>query len=216
MSSKLSILETYQELGNQAAEQVARQAIENKQLLAPIYDGVTGSNKRIKNAAAKTLQILSAREPILLYPKFTFFVQLMNSDDTILKWIAIDVIGNVSAVDTKNRINKTTLQALYDLLSDESMITAAHAITALGTIAAHKPRRRKEITNNLLSIEKIKRNPECRNILIGHTILALTEYIDQLRDKKAVLLFARRALKNSRHATRKKAETFLKVYSEKS
>jgi len=214
MSSKINIQKVFQEKGNQAAEQVARQIIENKKLLTPIYDGVTGSNKRIKNAAAKTLQILSARKPNLLYPKFDFFLQLINGDDTILKWIALDVIGNVSAVDTKNRINKKILQKLFDLLSDESMITASHSIAALGNIAVHKPRHRMEITAHLLRVEKIKRNPECCNILIGHTILALTEYIDQCPDKKPVLAFARRALKNSRFATRKKTEKFLKQFSE--
>ena len=214
MSSKLSIHEVFLDKGNKAAEQIARQVIENKKLLTQLYDGVTGSNKRVKNAAAKTMQILSTRKPNLLYPKFDFFLQLINGDDTILKWIALDVIGNVSAVDTKNRINKKILHTLYDLLSDESMITAGHAIAALGNIAVHKPRHRKEITANLLRVEKIKRNPECRNILIGHTILALTEYIDQFPDKKPVLAFAQRALKNSRPATKKKAEKFLKQFSE--
>ena len=213
MSSKVAIQEVFQDQGNKAAEHIARQVIENKKLLTQLYDGVTGSNKRVKNAAAKTMQILSARKPNLLYPKFDFFLQLINSDDTILKWIAIGVIGNVSAVDTKNRINKKILHTLYNLLSDESMITASHAIAALGNIAVHKPRHRKEITANLLRVEKIKRNSECRNILIGHTILALTEYTDQVRDKKAVLAFAQRALKNSRHATKKKAEKFLQRFS---
>ena len=159
------------------------------------------------------MQIFSTRKPNLLYPRFAFFVQLIEGEDTILKWIAIDVIGNVSSVDAKNRINKKILRTLYDLLSNESMITAAHAISALGNIAVHKPRHRKEITANLLRVEKIKRNSECRNILIGHTILALTEYIDQIQDKKPVLAFAQRALKNSRHATRKKAEKFLKPFA---
>lgn len=213
MSSKLSIHEVFLDKGNKAAEQVARQVMENKKLLPHLYVGVTGSHKRIKNAAAKTLQILSARNPKLLYAQLDFFLQLIDGDDTILKWIAIDVIGNVSSVDTKNRISKTILLTLYDLLSDESMITAAHAIAALGHIAIHKPRHRKEITAHLLRVENIERNPECRNILIGHTIIALTEYIDQLRDKKAVLAFARRALKNSRPATRKKAEKFLRQIS---
>jgi hypothetical protein len=142
-----------------------------------------------------------------------FFLQLINGEDTILKWIALDVIGNTSAVDTKNRINKKILQTLYDLLSDESMITAAHAVASLGNIAVHKPRHRKEITAHLLRVEKINRNPECRNILIGHTILALTEYIDQIQDKEPVLAFARRALENPRPATSKKAEKFLKQFS---
>jgi len=213
MSSKLSIHEVFLDKGNKAAEQVARQVMENKKLLPHLYDGVTGSHKRIKNAAAKTLQILSVRVPKRLYPQLDFFLQLIDGDDTILKWIALDVVGNVSSVDTENQINKKILQQLYDLLSDESMITAAHAIAALGRIAVHKPRVRKEVTAHLLCVENIQRNPECRDILIGHTILALTEYIDPLRDKKAVLAFAQRALKNSRPATRKKAEKFLKPFA---
>ena len=213
MSGKLSIPEIFQDKGNQAAEQIARQVIEDRKLLAQLYDGVTGPNKRIKNAAAKTLQILSARNPKLLYAKLDFFLQLIDGDDTILKWIALDVIGNVAAVDTKNRIHKTVLLTLYDLLSDESMITAAHAIAALGLIAVHKPRHRKEITAHLLCVENIRRNPECRNILIGQTILALTKYFDQIPDTKAVLDFAQRALINSRPATRKKAEKFLKPFA---
>ncbi len=213
MSSKLSIHEVFRDKGNKAAEQIARQVIEDKKLLTQLYDGVNGADKRVKNAAAKTLQILSTREPRLLYPRFAFFVQLIEGDDTILKWIALDVVGNVAAVDTKNQINKKIVQTLYDLLADESMITAAHAVAALGNIALHKPRHRKDITDNLLRVENIKRNPECRNILIGHTILALTKYIDQIQDKKAVLAFARRALKNSRPATKKKAEKFLRQLS---
>jgi len=213
VSSTLSIHEVFRDKGNKAAEQIAQQVIEDKKLITQLYDGVTGTDKRVKNAAAKTMQILSARKPKLLYPRFAFFVQLIHGDDTILKWIALDVIGNVSSVDTKNQINKKILQMLYDLLSDESMITAAHAIAALGAMALHKPRHRKEITANLLRIEKIKRNPECRNILIGHTMLALTEFIDQLPHKKSVIAFAQRALKNSRPATRKKAEKFLRQLS---
>ncbi len=215
MNRTVSIHETFLEKGNKAAEPIAQQIIEDKKLLPQLYDDVNGSNKRVKNAAAKTLQILSKQNPKLLYPRFAFFVQLIHGDDTILKWIALDVVGNFAAVDVKNQINKKNLQTLYDLLSDESMVTAGHAVAALGAIAVHKSRYRQEITDHLLRIEKIKRNPECRNILIGHTILALTEYFGQLPAKKPVLAMAQRALKNSRPATRNKAEKFLQKFSDK-
>ena len=61
MSSKLSIHEVFLDKGNKAAEHIAQQVIENKKLLAQVYDGVTGSHNRVKNAAAKTLQIFSTR-----------------------------------------------------------------------------------------------------------------------------------------------------------
>jgi hypothetical protein len=47
------------------------------------------------------------------------------------------------------------------------------------------------------------------NILLGKVILALSRYVEHVNDKKKILAFAKRQLKNSRNATRKKAEAFL-------
>jgi hypothetical protein len=45
---------------------------------------------------------------------------------------------------------------------------------------------------------------------MGKVIEAIGSYSSQLKDKKAVIEFAQRQTKNTRNATRKKAERFLK------
>ncbi|UCE20445.1 MAG: hypothetical protein JSV84_08955 [Gemmatimonadota bacterium] len=209
MNEDIDIFEEFKERGNRAVDDVAQLAIKNIAVLKKVFEGAGSPSKRIKNAAGKTLQIISEIAPQKLYLRFNYIVNLIEGEDTILKWIAIDMVGNLSGVDRENKINKKFLTKLYDLLSDESMITAGHSIETLGKIARNKARYRKEITTELLKVEKIERNEECRNIHIGQTIQAFSEYVEFLKDKKPILAFAKRAVKNSRNATKRKAERFL-------
>ncbi|MHC4565577.1 MAG: hypothetical protein ACYTE3_07425 [Planctomycetota bacterium] len=50
---------------------------------------------------------------------------------------------------------------------------------------------------------------ECRNVALGHTIKSFDQFFDQIEDKKPVLRLVKKQLKNTRNATRKKAERFL-------
>lgn len=181
----------------------------NLNLLPQIFKGVSSENKRIKNGTAKILRTVSEEYPEKLYPKFDFFVEHMNGDDTILKWLAMDTIANLAPVDRENRIDKM-LKKYYALLSDETMITAAHAVESLGKIAKAKPKYQDEITRQLFRVKTIERGPECRNILLGKVILAFDGYIDQIQDRDEIISFVKKELNNSRNATKSKAEKFLK------
>jgi len=98
-------------------------------------------------------------------------------------------------------------------LNTGNMITANHAINALTDIALAKPEYQAEITKELLKVEHYSYDTaECRNICIGKVILAIGKYFDDLKDKEATLDFVRRQTKNTRNATRKKAEQFLRKY----
>lgn len=184
----------------------------NMDLLPKIIEGVTSPNKRIKNGTAKILRTISEDYPERLYPKFDFFVKHMNGNDTILKWLAMDTIANLAPIDKKNRIDKI-LSTYYRLLSDESMVTAAHAVESLGKIAKAKSKYQEEITRQLFRVKTIERGSECRNILLGKVILAFDGYMDQVHDKKEIISFVKRELNNSRNATSVKAEKFLKRYN---
>lgn len=206
--SKRNYLE---ELGNRKIHpnDLAEVVKKNLDLLPEIFDGVSSQNKRIKNGTAKILRTISEEYPGKLYPRFDFFVEHMNGDDTILKWLAIDTIANMAGVDNKNKINKL-LKKYYEFLSDDSMITAGHAIEGLAKIAYAKPKYQEEITSQLLRVKSIKRGSECRNILLGKVILAFEGYNDQIENREEIITFVRGQLKNSRKATKKKAEKFLK------
>jgi len=196
--------------GNKAAEKIAGLAIKNKSILKQVLEGAAFENKRVKNASAKCLREISRIAPIRLYPSFDFFVNLIDGDDTILKWNSIEVLSNLTEVDTDNKFNGKLLNKYISLLSDESMVTAANTITALGKVALYKPLLRKKITEELVKVNALPHSAECCNILAGKAIAAFGLYIDELKDKKEIIIFAEKHLKNRRNATRIKARKLLK------
>ena len=207
------ILDILNEKGNKGAEEVALIVIKKNLLIKELFQGVAGSNKRVKNASIKALAIISRDKPTILYPYYKFFVNLIDSDDKILKWNAIDIVGNLSYIDSKNRLETKIIKKYFTLLFDEVMITAAHSVDNLWKFALNKPKFQKKITTELLKIDTIERNPECSNIIIGKTILAFKKYFHLVEDKDPVFSFVKRHLNNKRSGTRKKAEEFLKKFN---
>jgi len=91
------------------------------------------------------------------------------------------------------------------------MITGANVIRYAARIAVAKAHWADRIAAEVLKVERAGyQTLECRNIAIGHAILAFGEIFELLQDPEPVLRFVRKQLKNSRPSTRKKAEQFLK------
>jgi hypothetical protein len=187
--------------------------IENRSLLNQVVEGTMASNKRIKNAAAKSLRIVSEIEPVMLYPRLSFFIKLIDGEDKILKWIGMDIVGNLSFVDKESKIDRKVLNRYLSLLFDEALVTAAHSVDNLGKIAINKPRYQKEITAKLLEADSTERTADCRAILAGKVIVAFTEYFNLMKqDRTAVIAYAERQLNSPRKPTKNKAEAFLKKF----
>jgi hypothetical protein len=77
-----------------------------------------------------------------------------------------------------------------------------------------KPHLIPKITTELLKLEEIPRNQECKNILYGKAILAFGMYFNEIENKNAVISFVRKQLNNSRNSTKVKAEKFLRKFSQ--
>ena len=201
-----------EELVRNKPEDVAREAATDSKLMFEIFDGVSSPNPKLKFKSAKILSLISKNDPQKLYPRIDFFIDLLDSENSILKWNAIDIIGNLVSVDVDNKFEKV-FERFCGLLQEGSLITAGHVVGNSGKIVNAKPELEKKITNELLGIQRIRLpTEECRNILIGHTILAFDRYFDKVQDKDKIIAFVERQLKNSRNATKLKAEKFLKKH----
>jgi len=183
----------------------------NWDLLSEVFKGLDSTKPEIKYSCAKVLRSISEENPEKLYAEFDFFVNLLGSNNKILNWIAIDVLGNLTKVDTENKFD-TISEKFFHLLTDQSMITAVHTIENLGKIAKAKPHLTKQITDNLLKIESTPRTQECKNILFGKAIVAFSGFFDQIANKDDVISFARKQLNNPRKKKKKIAEKFLKKF----
>jgi hypothetical protein len=54
---------------------------------------LSSRDPKIKYGCAKKLVATAAKTPAKLYPYMDFFVDLLDSENQILKWTAIDIIG---------------------------------------------------------------------------------------------------------------------------
>ncbi|KPL04909.1 MAG: hypothetical protein AMJ73_03210 [candidate division Zixibacteria bacterium SM1_73] len=189
----------------------ARKVMNDEKSLSEVIRGLASEKPKIKYQSGKILMFLSQENPKMLYPKWDSFVDLLNNENTFMKSIGIIIISNLTRTDTKNKFDKI-FDKFYKLLNDESMITAANLAGYSGMIGQAKPELQTKITNSLLSIDKTHHSPECKNIIKGKAILSLGEYFEQAKDKKKIIQFVKRESKNTRSATRKKAERFLKKW----
>jgi hypothetical protein len=189
------------------AEEIAEE-IENSGFLPEILNGISSENPRVRFKSAKILRIVSEQNPEMLYSKMDSFIRLLESENNILKWNAMDIIANLTRVDSENKFDEI-FEEYYGFLSDESMVTAGHVADNSGKIAKAKPYLQNKITTELLKVESFPRGQECKNILLGKVILSFGQYVDQVKNKEKIISLAKRQLNNTRNATKKKAEKFL-------
>lgn len=71
----------------------------NQEAVEQLIAAISSPMARLRLGAAKALRTLSASEPHLLYPHFDFFVKLRRSRNSVLRWNAMLVLGNLAPVD---------------------------------------------------------------------------------------------------------------------
>lgn len=186
-------------------------ASKDKKVLDEIVKGASSDKAKIKYGCAKVLRILSETHPKILYPKWDSLADMLDYENTFLRANAVNVIANLTKVDSKNKFEKL-FNRYYELINDKSMIPTANLVGKSGAIAIAKPGLESRITNKLLSIDKTHHGSECKNVIKAGAIEAFDEYFEKSRNKKKILDFVRVELKNKRPSTRNRAEKFLKKW----
>lgn len=173
-------------------------------------DKLNSKDPKIKYGFAKELLKIGTDKPELLYGHFDYWSQLMTSDNNVLKWTAIDIIGYLSAVDTENKTD-SKINELVGLLHHGVLITCNHAIFALGLIVKNKPEYKGKIVRELIAVSKDNFDTEeCKNIATGKVLDSIKPFIADIKDYNGVIEFIENATKNKRNSTRKKAEQLMR------
>jgi len=173
-------------------------------------DKLSSNDPKVKYGFAKELLKIGADTPVLLYDHLDYWTKMLMSDNNILKWTAIDIIGYLSTVDKENKIDKLINDLLF-YLHGGHLITCNHAIFALGLIAQNKPDHRSGLIQELLAISKDTFDTEeCKNIATGKVLATLNNFMDDIKKNKEAIDFINQAKKCNRNATVKKADLLLK------
>ena len=190
-----------------SVESIAEKALKDGKVLSALLECVLSKNDTIRFNSHEVLLLLSEEHPTVLHSSWDFLEDLLDSDNNYHKFIALNLIANLTKIDTANRFERM-FDKYYSILDGERTMAAAHVAAKSGKIARAKPHLQAEITNRLLNIDKTHRGKQ-KELLKGHAIEALSEYFEEAEDKKRIIEFARQQLKSESPRTRKAAEKFL-------
>jgi hypothetical protein len=210
--------ELLEQLGEKGADSdfLAARVVERPALIPALIAGLDARQARTKDGCEKVLRRISEKKPALLYPHFDTFADLLEAQNSFLKWGAIMTLAHLAGVDSRGKIDDL-LPRYFALITEPVMVTAANVIGSLPRIASARPELAERIVREILKVETATYelhgcpSPECRNVAIGHAINALGQIFGLLKKKKPVLDFVARQLENPRAAVRKKASAFLKI-----
>jgi hypothetical protein len=120
------------------------------------------------------------------------------------------VLSQLARVDARDQF-AAILEKYLSPIPGPVMITAANAIQGGARVARARPELADRIAVEILKVTRARyQTPQCRNVAIGHAIVALGDMLPLLRDPAPAVRFVRRQARNPLPATRKKAERFLK------
>lgn len=193
------------------SEEIAETVIKTPKLLNTVIDGVNSSTSRVKFRCAKILKMISESQPELLLSHWDFFIYLLDSDNSIILWNALDIIANLTSVDQEHKFDEI-YPRYYQFMEDESMVTAAHVVDNSAKIVVNRQDLQDEITMKLLKLNETSRDGECKAILSGKAILTFDNYFNSIKNKEEVMEFAKSQTTSQRNATKVKAQKFLKKH----
>lgn len=193
-------------------EGVAKKALKNKQIFSDLFEGVQSKNETVRYNSFKVLMRISEEHPEVLYPRWDFFVDMIDSPNSYWRLSAIRLIANLTKADANNKFERI-FDKYYNLLND-SVIVAIYLVGDSGKIARAKPKLQTKVTNRLMSIDKTQQKH--KDLVKGAAVEAFDEYFEEAKDKKKIIDFVKALLEGESPKARKIAKEFLSKWGRNS
>jgi hypothetical protein len=178
--------------------------------LSEALEGVLSKKDEIRSNSFKILMHVSEEQPKVLYPKWDYLADLLDSDNHYQRFISINILANLAAVDIKNKFEKIFDKYFSNIGGYRTMVAGQAALNS-GKIAKVKPNLQTNITNRLLNIDKTHRGKQI-DLIKAYVIEAFSEYFEESSDKKKILDFVKAQLESKSPKTKKLANEFLKKW----
>jgi len=173
------------------------------------FNKLFDKNPKVKYGVAKQFKIIAQENPSELYPFLDKFIPLLDNENNVIKWTAINVIGLLAKVDKENKIDPL-LSKLYKQLNCGKLITVNHIIECLINISLAKPEYKDKTVKELLKIQNYEYDTdECKNIIYEKIIEAFDKIVENINKNKDVKTFIEKQSHNTRNSVKKKAEKLL-------
>lgn len=190
------------------AEKIVKRISNDNKLISEVFQGIISKDESIRYPNAIALEKLSKTNPLLIYPEWNYFVDLLKSKNAFHCSIAVKTISNLTVVDDQKKFEQI-FGEFFNLLDDAKVMVSRSLVLNSGIIVQFKPALKSKITNLLLSIDDTHHPSGRKDLIKGDIIEVLGEYFEEISDKKKIIDFVKKQLKSSSPSTVKKAKKFL-------
>jgi hypothetical protein len=201
------LLEMFELEGNSSAEKGCEIILENPHLIDELIPFVTSDEWRYRYPAAKSLALVSAKQPQILEPWLEYFHDLIFYRDKIIVWYAIEITANLLPFDENDIIGPEYFDKLKSMMNSKSIADATTGVLFITKLALAKREYLDDTVYTLMNIQNYYKKDNV-SILIRHSFdcfeklfadeippSELLEYISQFKnfghkstEKKAIKL----------------------------
>jgi len=193
-------------------DRVKEIALADVEILNEILQGLKSKNEIFRYNCHKVIFQISQTHPQLLYAKWDYFFDLLESPNAYHRMSAINIIPYLTSADSGKKF-EPVFDRYFQLLDDKSMIVARYLSISAGIIAKNKPHLAEKIIKKLLGIDNTH-HEEGRKDLIKHDIIqSFSLLFDQVTEKEEIISFVKKQLNSSSPKTRKAAKAFLNKFT---
>ena len=195
------------------AEKIVKKVMEENSYLSNILQGVLSKDDSERYPNAIALELLSEKNPELLYPHWDFFADLLKSKNAYHRIIAVTTISNLTLIDNDEKF-EDIFDEYFRLLDDKSVIVTRKLTIYVGRVTKAKPLLRVKMKDILLSIDDTQHSTSRKDLIKGDIVESLSEFFEYIEDKDKIIKFVKKQLSSSSPSTIKKAKEFLSKWDQ--
>jgi len=186
---------------------LAEKVVEDERI-SEALEGILSKKDEIRSNSFKVLMYVSEEQPEILYPKYDYLANLLDSDNHFHRYMSINILANLAVIDKENKFEKIFDNYFSNIDGDRTMVAGQAALNS-GKIAKATLSIQTKITKRLLNIEKTHKGKQI-DLIKAYVIEAFNKYFAESSDKNEILDFVKAQLDSKSPKTRKLAKEFLK------
>ena len=186
---------------------MAEKVVEDERI-SEALEGILSKKDEIRSNSFKVLMHVSEEQPEILYPKYDYLANLLDSDNHFHRYMSINILANLAVIDKENKFEKIFDNYFSNIDGDRTMVAGQAALNS-GKIAKATLSIQTKITKRLLNIEKTHKGKQI-DLIKAYVIEAFNKYFAESSDKNEILDFVKAQLDSKSPKTRKLSKEFLK------
>lgn len=191
------------------AKERTQKATSGSGSLKTLLQGILSPVDSYRYECYKVLAEMSEKKPGNIYQEWKWFQQLLNSENSYQRGIAVNILAELTKVDRNKRF-ENIFYKYFGLLDDESLMVARYVAKNAGMIFEAKPELENKITSELLRFAKKSHFDRTRkDLVVSDMLRSLGEKSAQSKVSEKLLALAGTLAQSGSPSARKVGKWFL-------